>query len=158
MNEGKERQVKRVPRWMQILLVVSLALNVLIVGAIGGAVLSKEKWHHHGPHAKGGGGPLTRALSPEDRRSIGRQMHAALRDLGETREERRVEFQGLLSDLRSEPFDAEPVRQRMDRLHSGFAEKFQLGQQLLLERLEVMTPEARAAYADRLEEVLRHRH
>ena len=58
-------------RGLGLLLTLSLGVNLLVAGAIGTMV-----WMHDG-HGRGGkshgsfGGPLTRALAPEDKRALG---------------------------------------------------------------------------------------
>ena len=64
----------------------------------------------------------------------------------------------MVADLRAVPFDPEPVAERFARHRAGFEERLELGLTLLLERLTDMQPDERAAYADRLEEVLNKRH
>ena len=62
--------------WVRVLLVVSLALNLLVIGAVAGVIIKGGPFKHGGPPhmAQGGVGPLTQALSKEDRRAIGREM------------------------------------------------------------------------------------
>jgi len=66
----------------------------------------------------------------------------------------RADFDRLLTVLRSEPYDAaaaaEVIAAQRERARNGF----ELGQDLLLERLATLRPEERLAFADRLEQVL----
>lgn len=142
------------PTWMRVLLVVSLALNLLIAGVVVGAIAS----------GRAGGpprvvdlnlGPLTRALDPEDRRAIGH----ALRSREDIRPPRPVErlanARALGQALRAEPFDRDMVARLLDSQRSRAADVFLAGQEALLDRLEQMTPEERRAFADRLGQELR---
>ena len=144
--------------WLRVLLVVSLALNLLIIGSVGGAMMTWSKWKSHHPSRMDmAGGPLTRALSHEDRRAIGRQMRETYKQGGVPHADLRAELEGLVADLKAEPFDAAAVEERLARHRSVFDARFALGQSLLLERLRQMSPEDRRAYADRLHEVLSKR-
>jgi len=137
-------------RRLRILLVVSLGLNLLFLGAIGGAVLRHGQDTAEGRHA---GGALTRALAPEDRRAIAREMRRAAGG----RHQMRASWEGLLTDLRRVPFDAEAMQARL-AVHRGVMQgRFDLGQSLLVERLSLMSDAERAAYADRVDQQRRMR-
>lgn len=148
-------ETSRVTGWLRWVLVISLALNLLVLGLLGSWWL---KWGlhggHHPPRVEHAGGPLTRALSHEDRRAIGRDMHAAYRDRGENRGARIV----MLAELiRAEPFDRAAVMAQLTAQRDALNERLSLGQSLLLDRLDQMDTAERAAYADRLEEELKRR-
>jgi len=149
MADDIRQTQKPVGKWLRIVLVISLSINLLIVGALAGAALSGGKWHHRVPPGMmAPGGPLTGALSFEDRRAIARRMRAAIRK----------DFAGLMEDLRAKPFDPEAVAARLAAIRGGFRQRMDLGQALLVERLAGMGPAERAAFADRLETELRRRH
>lgn len=145
--------------WLRVLLVVSLALNFLIVGTLGGMMMMWSKWQPHHPARMdmAGGGPLTRALSDEDRRAIGRQMRKAYKQGGVPHADMRAELEALVADLKADPFDTEAVKARLAHHRSIFDERFALGQALLLDHLSAMSVEDRSAYADRLREGLHKR-
>lgn len=141
-----------------MLLVVSLALNLLIAGAVVGALISGGKWRHHGPlRLEAMGGPLTRALSQEDRRAIGHEIRDTYRRDGTSRARHREEIERLVEVIRATPFDRAAVEDRLARIRGMFLERLTLGQTLLLDRLEAMSDDERAAYADRLMEKRKHR-
>jgi uncharacterized membrane protein len=144
-------------RWIRVLLVVSLAFNLLIVGAVAGAVFSGGKWGRHHMHPEGPGGPLTRALSEEDRRVLKRRMLAGMLDPGQDRAARRDAMQALLTALRSEPFDASAAAAQMEVLRDSMMQRMHTGQQLLSRRFSEMSAAERATYANRLERSLRRR-
>lgn len=139
--------------WLRLLLVVSLALNLLVAGVAAGW------WLRHGGAAHGhhparlemAGGPLSRALTEADRREIGRAMRAAMRAQGIAQGAMHESMAALVADLRAEPFDAGRVTARLAAQRSAFAERFELGQAALVAHLAAMSAPERAAYADRLE-------
>lgn len=146
MTDATDRKPPRMRPWLRGLLAVSLALNLAVAGmAIGAAIRFGGPDHARPPLPLGA--LLYRELPPEDRR--------ALRDdrLG-SREERaarrRADAAELDAALRAMPFDparmeaflAEQARRHGD-LERGMRAAWmrQVGQ---------MSPEDRAAYADRL--------
>lgn len=144
------------PRWMKVVLVLSLALNLLVIGAIIGAVTSGAgKWR--GAHGPGAAGALTKALSEEDRRAIKRQMVREFMPQREARQAHRATMATLLEQLRAPEFDAAAVSASMTQIGAHFQTRFDTGQMLLVERLSAMSAAERAAYADRLEAALTRR-
>ena len=141
-------------RGLRIALGVSVALNLLVVGLVAGAILRDG-----GPRDRMVRdldlGPFTEALSQADRAAIRREFVARVPDLREARRAMRAEFGDLLGVLRAEPFDPDAMRAVMAGQRARMQERLDLGQDLLLERLTAMTPEARQGFADRLEERLR---
>jgi uncharacterized membrane protein len=152
-KNGGDRPATRLGPWVRGLLVVSLAFNLLVIGVIGSWALRHGGTHggHHPSRLDMAGGPLTRALSAEDRREIGQKMRDAYRDGGRTRAAQSAGFDALVADLRAVPFDTAVVAERMSQQREGFRERLELGQRLLLEHLSAMSDAERAAYADRLQ-------
>lgn len=139
--------------FMRGLFVVSLALNLLVIGGFGSWGLRHGGWHgaHHPSRLDMAGGPLTRALTDEDRREIGEKMRSAYRNGHGTRAAQRAGFDALVADLRAVPFDPGAVAERMSQQREAFRERLEMGQRLLLDHLAAMSDAERAAYADRLE-------
>ncbi len=158
MSVDNTKDAPKNRRWVKILLVLSLALNLLIVGMVVGALTG---------HRFGGGdagsrialrdishGPYTRALSVEDRKVIGEMMR---KELGTDREnipKLRQSYRALLRALRADTYDAAKVRHLIDEQQAFVVSRQQLGQRLMLERFSAMTPSQRRAFAKRLERVL----
>ena len=141
-------------RFFQVLLLASLALNLLFVGAIGGSFARGE----------GGGrgalvrdlnfGPLTEALTKEDRENLRRAYLKAAPDMRGERANQRADIQSLLQVLRQEPFERDAVAALFSRQMDRTKARLTLGQGMVLDLMTQMTPEARADFADRLEAVL----
>jgi len=145
-------------RWIRVLLMASLSLNLLIIGVFLGAMFIGGAHHgHHAPGLDRAGGPLTRALGPEDRRAIGRQMRQAYQDGRPGRAQQKAAFDAMIAALRQNPFDRAEVEARMQDMRRFVQARLALGQTLLLDRFEQMTPSDRAAYAERLAEQLNKR-
>ena len=152
-----EKKAPGMRGWMKVLFGVSLALNLLVLGAVGGAVMRHGGWdgRHHPPRADMAGGPLTRALSQEDKRAVAREMRRAYRSEGSSgRAAYDAAMQQLVTDLRTDPFDPEPVKAQMGQMREMLGQRVAIGQQILLDHLVQMDPDARHAFAARLEEAM----
>lgn len=142
-------------RWQKVLLGLSLAVNLLIVVAVASFVLTHDDGRRHRPpRVDQMGGPLTGALTREDRHEIGRALWRSYRDGRPSREDMRAEFAEVVAALRAEPYDPAVVEASLQKQLDFAIQRQELGQRLLRERLEAMTPDERAAFADRLEEGL----
>lgn len=147
-------------RWLVPLLIASLALNLLVAGAILGRSLSPEtqrgKDRVAGPIRSVVGEPFVRALTREDRQALLADIRKEGPRIRENRESLRDRVEAFLTALRSEPFEPEVVRQLMEEQRSVAQGRQELGEVLLLNRLGAMTAEQRSAYADRLAKGLKN--
>ncbi|UYV36258.1 periplasmic heavy metal sensor [Rhodobacteraceae bacterium D3-12] len=143
-------------RSVRILLISSLAVNLLVAGLFVGAMVSNRFDDRGRPsRASQVGGPLTAALSHEDRREIGRSVRKTLRAERPSRDSVEAEFAGFIAALTAEPYDAEAVREAIDRQMQMVVRRTNLGIEALLAQLNEMSVEERAAYSERLKEVLK---
>lgn len=141
-------------RW---LLGVSLALNLLIIGAVGGAILRPGGPVRGGDidrsEMRGFGAPYVRELP----RATQRKLFRALRQQGQwpSRADRRAAYEEMIEALRAQPFDPS----RPEKLLNAQAETVAVAQRTIqaawLRHLTEMSNTQRAAYADRLEQRLR---
>jgi len=140
------------PRWMKVLLAVSLAMNLGVLGLVGGAALRGAGDRGRPDVREIGFGPFSDALSPQDRQELRR---AFLREGGNPRVMRqrmRNEVGTLLQVLRSEPLQEAELRAAFSQFQQRGQERLDLGQRLLADRIIAMSPDDRARFADRLEE------
>lgn len=144
----------KVGKGLRIALGVSVAVNLLILGLVAGALLRDG-----GPRERLvrdlDFGPFTEALSPEDRDALRRAYVARSPDLGGMRQEMRTDLEAFLAALRAEPFDPAALVRVMENQQGRMARRIELGQDLLLERLTAMDGREREAFAERLERRLR---
>ncbi len=140
--------------WLRVLLFASLAVNLLIAGMAISFFLFHDGPRGRPPRVDQVGGPLTHALSHEDRRAIGRALWREYRDDRPARSAIRAEYRDIIAALRAQPYDPAPVAESLGRQLAHVTERQKLGHDLLLQRLERMTPAEREAFADRLEEGL----
>lgn len=153
--EGRARS----PIWMRVLLVCSLAVNLAIAGIIAGA------FYGNGPpasRAMADGsprdaareaffGPLGDVLAKDDRRAIRREVIKNRRDLRDLRNALRGTYTDLLPLLRAETFDRPAFEAVLSTQRDAAGNIHKFAHNLVIDRLEVLTPEDRAAMADRLE-------
>ncbi len=132
-------------RGLKIALVVSVALNLLVAGMIGGAFL------RGGPDRDLGFGPFAEALTEDDHRALRQEFMARAPDMREMRRSQRAAMRDLLSALRAEPFDPAALEMAMAAAASRMGDRLRIGQEILVRHLAAMSPADRAAFADRLE-------
>lgn len=137
----------------RIVLVGSLALNLLTVGIIGGSVL------------RGGGstprgydfqlGPLSAGLDLEDRRKISERIRRDVGRAGYNRAQRRAALEAMIDAVEAQPFDSEALtgiiaeqQSRTDGARAAALESF-------VTHLSEMTAEQRAIFAQNLRQALK---
>lgn len=156
MSEPVEpKQPSRRWRWV---LGASLALNLLFVGLIAGAMLRHDGPRGAGkppPEMRGFGLPYMRALPKENRRAL----FDTLRDGGylPRRADRRAAFEEMVAAMRMQPFDASAA----EAVLQGQADRLLIAQSAAqtewLRLVSGMTDAERTAYADRMEERMEER-
>lgn len=158
MAQTTETTKLSTPRGFKILLGVSLAFNLVVLGLVAGAALRDD------PPRRGGGGggsvsyarPYLQALPPEDRRTI----FAATRPLeGEKggRAARRALYNEVTEILRSETFDREAVKAVLSKQTDVTLGLQQAAQAHWLDLIEEMGLQERRDYADTVDEIVQRR-
>jgi len=152
----------RTPRWVKIVLVLSLAFNLMIVGVAAGGFAGKDR--------KGGprGGPdrvsvpgdlapraFIAAIPKEDRMELAQTFRDRVRPEDGRRAELRARVQALLVALRSDPFDPEAISVLMREQRATILERQEKGQMVFLEYLTGLSADERSAFADKLEKSIR---
>ena len=146
-------------RGWRVVLIVSLALNLAVAGALGGWGLRHGIGHgNHGAQSARMAqmaGPLTRALDAGARADIAARLRADDGARAARRAALREGFIALLAALRAQPFDPDALAARLSAQRAQVSERLEAGHAALVAHLAAMTATERAAYADRLEEKLR---
>lgn len=154
-------EAAKTPRWMKILFVASLSLNLLIIGAVGGAALSGGgKWRGPGPEARAsaaGGGAIIKALSREDKRKLRRAMAVALVSDRQIRQSLKAEQREFVEMMRGDTVTPEMVDAQLQDVQSKMVAHFTVARTLLSQRFAEMDDQARSEYADRLEQLIEKR-
>lgn len=160
MSETREKdpgngQQPRGGRGIRIALALSLSLNLLILGLVGGAILSRAG-PDDGPAIRALGlGPFTLALPREARSDMRRQLGAESARLAAERARIGRSLQEVRRALLAEPFDREAAERALARSREAALELQSGGHAALLGTLEGMTAGERARVADRLGRIVR---
>jgi len=133
----------------RIVLVLSLALNLLIAGLVVGGVASGRFQDGPPRNFSFGVGPMAAALSPQERRQLGRSLREdrVLRDVN-----LRGRVTAITSVLRSDPFDADAFADLLANQGAQVARMQESAQNALTATIAAMTPERRQAFADQVEQ------
>ncbi|AXI55582.1 hypothetical protein SuNHUV7_25750 (plasmid) [Pseudoseohaeicola sp. NH-UV-7] len=137
--------------WGRIVLVVSLALNLAVAGAVAGMAFRFGGGEHRA-HGRDFAAPFIRALDHRDRA----ELREELRRAGKAIPDRRAQSAALYTEigvaLRADPFDAGRVAALMAERQAGLAARMTAAQDIWLRHVTAMTASERVAYADRLED------
>lgn len=135
---------------LKVALGLSLALNLLVAGAVVGSFLRGGPGG--GPEAVRdlGFGPFAGAMRPEDREAMRRAFMDRAPDLREARRAMRAQAEAILSALRAEPYDPAAFEAALARGAERTAERLALGREILAAHVAAMAPADRRAFADRL--------
>ncbi|MBK6468197.1 MAG: periplasmic heavy metal sensor [Rhodobacter sp.] len=138
-------------RRLRIALAVSVALNLAVAGLAVGALLRDGP-----PHSRAdlGLGPLSEALTREDRRALRDGFLQRHPDIRGDRKAMRADFAALLAVLRADPFDPAALDAALAAIAQRNAELLSTGRDLVAERLKAMDSAERTAFADRLERAI----
>ncbi|MEO9515555.1 MAG: periplasmic heavy metal sensor [Paracoccaceae bacterium] len=144
----------RTARWVKVLLGVSLASNLAIIGLVAGA-LSRSPRHSDGGGAARYAMPYVIALTREDRRSVFQAMrNGASEGQLPAREERRKLYEEMLSVIETEPLDLEKVQSILERQTQTALFAQEAAQTAWLDLISTFDPAEREVYADRVRNVL----
>lgn len=147
---------------LRLALMVSLALNVLIIGAVAGAVLVSRHhgWHGHGFKGAGLTG-FARTLPPDRGDAIRQKLESNRASLAPLRKEKREARNAARSVLMTEPFDVEKFKAALERAVEADVKEKRARMALFAETAAAMTPEERRQLHNWFEERrkhFRHRH
>lgn len=162
MASTGDRQPKRAGRGVKIALGISLAVNLLILGAVGGAILGG------GPDGRIrdridmvrslGLGPLGLALEREDRDEIMERVRRDREELRGDRLELLAATLDFVAAVEVDPFDRAAASAALEAQRGHVLGLQERGHAALLDQLETMSPAARDGFAERLRRALsRHR-
>jgi uncharacterized membrane protein len=145
----------RMRRGLRILLTLSLALNLLVVGVVIGGVFS-------GPHRRGEQSrpdivmAFVHAMPRQERRALGRRIRDARHstdtiDEGASRQNQ-TSRQEILQALSAQPFDRALLENLVAAQQRQFATRDVIARTAFLEYVSEMSDSARKTYAERVAE------
>ena len=146
-GSSESRIVRRAPRWLLVVLFASLAVNLVIVGSVAGAL-----WRHRGPPAWAGvvipnllGYAST--FPPERRRQIWELTRDERSRIRPFRREVRAAREETIKALVAEPFDRQQFLAAQSKQAEAENRARAAVQDLYLKIAESLTPEERRAFA-----------
>lgn len=148
-------QASSSPRWMRILLFVSLGLNLLVAGAVLSAMFK------HGPFGGRTDGPRDlasafyfSALPHEDRMEVFQQVRRDGRSHSD-RSVLRADVDATIALLKADVLDKAALLEAIQRQRGHMSRRREFGDRVFVDHIANMGPEERQAYAQRLEERLK---
>lgn len=138
-------------RWLKITLIISLSLNVLVIGAVVGHMsFGKGKSDHQNSRHSRTQLPYSQALSQNDRRAIWQNLKAANRSQNDVK----PQFEEGLAILEADQFDAKQFEEHLTQ----FATRSNIGhaarRKALVDHISQMSHSERAEYATKLRKVI----
>ena len=137
----------------KILFGISLALNLLIVGALGGAMLRVGK----GPVVKhrASGNLYMRALNFEDKKALRKELFKNKDSPKVIRAKEHSSYSSAVKILRKYPFDRKAFEDLLDQQTKYSKSRPSLARAVLITKIENMTKKERLIYSKRLEDLIR---
>ena len=137
----------------KILFGISLALNLLIVGALGGAMLRVGK----GPVVKhrASGNLYMRALNFEDKKALRKELFKNKDSPKVIRAKEHSSYSSAVKILRKYPFDRKAFEDLLDQQTKYSKSRPTLARAVLITQIENMTKKERLIYSKRLEDLIR---
>ena len=139
----------------KILFGISLALNLLIVGAIGGAILRVGK----GPMAKhhASGFLYMRALNFEDKKALRKAIFRNKNSRKIIREKEHSSYISAVKILKKDPFDRKAFEDLLDEQTKHSKSRQSSARVALVTQITGMTKEERLIYSERLEDLVHNK-
>lgn len=139
------------PRWLKVVLGLSLGLNLAIMGTLAGFWLRSDPPRER-PTSMGYAAPYVIALP----RDVRRDVFAAIRSdkTLPDRSARRIHYSDMIEVLRAEPFDRDRAEAILSLQGSEVARIQDVSQSAWLSAVANMDLSERSAYAERIEKVL----
>jgi uncharacterized membrane protein len=155
---GESPGWRQSPGWMKLLLIVSLSVNVAVIGLIGGNAVRHWDRGSYGkdlPNEPGLDRRQSRVLQmvPDARRDEARAIMLARQDeYGDARASMMAAQQGLIDAIRQEPLDAERLAAALVERRAASSAVWDIGYGQIAEIARRLNAAERSEMADRLEE------
>lgn len=143
-----DTNTQKAPRWMKILLLLSLAANVGVVGVIGGAMLRTPAGAH--TPTPEGVSVLARAMPMKFQRELRKALRERREELRPNRQELFALRDRLAAALLADPFEIEAVNTVLHDQRTMLTGITIAGHEEVIRQIEAMGPRDRARYVERL--------
>lgn len=137
-------------RALRIALAISVALNLVVLGVIGGAVL-KTRQSPPMPVRELGFGPFTEALTRDQRQALRATFAAHAPDFRGIRREMRADADAVLVTLRADPFDPQAFSDQLAEMNEHATRRASDSEGILVQLVASMPQGDRISFADRLQ-------
>ncbi|WP_425043649.1 periplasmic heavy metal sensor [Primorskyibacter sp. S87] len=151
MQDVSGAKPPRMRLWLRILLGVSLALNLAVIGLAVGAMLRLGGPHGFRPPPRSASTFLFRELPDDHRAALWEEARSTHRKHSGRSG---TQVKAVIEMLRQDSFDAEALRETARAQSAARQRGFLELQEIWIERVAAMTAEERVAYAARLEQAL----
>lgn len=146
----------RLPRWARIALISSLALNVAVIGLLGGLMIAARD-------VAVGGLPIdgfrfvAQYLPERDQRELRRRIFSNRAEVEAIRDAMKENREAFLSALRADPFDQDQAAAVMQAQADATIRFSTTARGALIAQIASLSAEERRAFADLIEEELKAR-
>ena len=156
MSAGTPPQA-RLPGWAKAALIASLALNLAVAGLVVGVILRGPVFDDLSANLPVDGfRTIAGAMNDSDRAALRQDLRERRADIRAGRKALRAHRREFFAALRAEPFSDQALTRVLDDYARTWDQVGLWARNLLVDRIAAMSPEARIAFADRLEDRLRH--
>lgn len=145
-----ENDMKRTWNWTKILLVVSLGMNLLVVGMVIGSAFGHRKDDRPDLFFGGGMRPYVASLPDSQRAHVRDRLMHSREAVREARQELRQSAEGVRDAITAEPFDAGALNAAFAAQRSVYDGIAARGHHALVEILAGMTDAERAQFIAKL--------
>jgi len=156
-TEPNASAAARPKRRFRILLGASLALNLLFIGGLVGAIAKGPPSRSGAPGLREISAPYVGAFERDEKRELRRDMRKRLPDRKAAMSRNKADYDVFVALVRADPFDASKAVQVLETQMERAGAFQKLGRELSVEKINQMNVEERNAYADRLEAWLKNR-
>ncbi|PYF09793.1 Spy/CpxP family protein refolding chaperone [Rhodobacter viridis] len=140
--------------WMKFAFIGSVTLNFLVLGTVVGGVIA-HRMQPPPPGLDRGAemmtfGPLGGAFNREDRQAMRLAAEGRGANFQAMQAAVQSDFSRLEAALKADPFDAAGVKAVLADMRARTLKRMDIGETLMLERLQTMTPKQRERFVERL--------
>ncbi len=159
MSDQEHNRPGRRRRWAA-LLIGSLALNLLVIGAGVGLLINwphHRYWHADRFFGPAGLGSVARAFDDLDRHSLGQEIASGEHDFGNMRRIGQEHLQQLIAVLTEDPFDPAALDAQFVQQQEMASNRLRQGHKMVAAKIKSMNREQRLGFAERLERQFKKR-
>ncbi|MEM7242901.1 MAG: periplasmic heavy metal sensor [Pseudomonadota bacterium] len=143
--------------WMRIALVISLCVNILVLSAIGTALIGKKRFEDAGGPRFGQIDAMLRALPDDKRKELRRSFREQMLNNRPRREEMRALRQDVNEALTADPYAAADLTEALAAQRAFREMQSARAEAIWVEIYSSLTPEERATFAEKLKEHMKRK-